>query len=92
MPEAHQRLPETVRFAGLAAGAVSVGLREGGYALGTCPVAADGTWLWDAGGAWPEGAHVVEIFAVDAVGQESAPVPVPFTVVRAQAGAVTYGL
>ncbi|MCW1097155.1 hypothetical protein OJ963_25145 [Streptomyces sp. RS2] len=90
-PEAHQRLPEAVRFAGVAVGAVSVGLREGGYALGTCPVAADGTWLWDAGRAWVEGAHVVEVFAVDAVGQESAPVPVPFTIVRAQAGTMAYG-
>ncbi|MFH8439873.1 hypothetical protein ACH4D3_01400 [Streptomyces sp. NPDC018026] len=91
MPEAHQRLPETVRFAGLAMGAVSVGLREGGYTVGTCLVAPDGTWLWDTGQAWAEGAHVVEVFAVDAVGRESPPVPVPFMIVRAQAGTVPYG-
>ncbi|NEB11998.1 hypothetical protein G3I32_24675 [Streptomyces coelicoflavus] len=91
MPEAHQRLPETVRFAGLAVGAASVGLREGGFNLGMCPVAPDGTWLWDAGAAWAEGAHVVEVFAVDAVGRESPPVPVPFMIVRAQAGTVPYG-
>ncbi|MEJ1197448.1 MULTISPECIES: hypothetical protein [unclassified Streptomyces] len=80
-----------VRFSGLAQGATQVGFRAGGTLLGGSAVAVDGRWAWDSGWPWQEGRHSVEVFAVDAVGNESPATLVPFAVAHATAGATPYG-
>ncbi|MGC9538826.1 hypothetical protein [Streptomyces sp. UG1] len=85
-PVAHEQvLDSRVVFTGSAAGAAQIGFRENGALLGGVAVAADGTWSWDAGWAWSAGMHVVDVFAVDAAGAESAVTQVPFTVMTASA-------
>ncbi|WP_267716937.1 hypothetical protein [Streptomyces sp. CoH17] len=91
-PVAYEQMATpAVRFTGLARGAAQVGFRAGGTLLGGTPVAADGRWAWDPGWPWQEGRHAVEVFAVDAVGNESPATQVPFAVVHAPAGATPYG-
>ncbi|MFD9477318.1 MULTISPECIES: hypothetical protein [Streptomyces] len=81
-PAAHQQLPgPAVGFAGYAPGAVRVDFQEGGAALGTCEVRADGSWVWEPGWAWNQGDHFVEAIAVDAVGNASPWTAVPFTLI-----------
>ncbi|MFE5394262.1 hypothetical protein ACFQ9U_06805 [Streptomyces sp. NPDC056568] len=80
-----------VRFTGLARGAAQVGFRAGGTLLGGSPVAVDGRWAWDSGWPWQEGRHTVEVFAVDAAGNESPATLVPFAVAHTPAGATPYG-
>ncbi|MFD7909566.1 hypothetical protein ACFV30_02410 [Streptomyces sp. NPDC059752] len=81
-PAAHQQLPgPAVGFAGYAPGAVRVDFQEGGAALGTCEVRADGSWMWEPGWAWNQGDHFVEAIAVDAVGNASPWTAVPFTLI-----------
>ncbi|MEW2140084.1 hypothetical protein AB0892_26430 [Streptomyces sp. NPDC005409] len=83
-PAAHQQVPGPgVGFTGYAPGAVRVDFQEGGVSLGTCEVRADGAWVWEPGWAWNEGDHFVEAIAVDAVGNASPWVAVPFTLVNA---------
>ncbi|MEU6758766.1 hypothetical protein [Streptomyces sp. NPDC046685] len=83
-PAAHQQVPGPgVGFAGYAPGAARVDFQEGGVSLGTCEVRADGAWVWEPGWAWNEGDHFVEAVAVDAVGNASPWVAVPFTLVNA---------
>lgn len=85
-PAAHQQVPgPAVAFTGVAPGASQVGFRESGVLLGASPVAADGRWSWEPGWDWPEGSHLVEVFAVDAAGGESTAAPVPFSVTNAPA-------
>ncbi|MEU6891045.1 hypothetical protein ABZ934_04475 [Streptomyces sp. NPDC046557] len=79
-PEFHGQQGPAVQFTGFAPGAVQVGFRERGAVLGVCPVAQDGAWFWDAGWAWPEGPHAVELVALDVNGVESAPAVASFTV------------
>ncbi|MFI5620583.1 hypothetical protein [Streptomyces sp. NPDC051567] len=79
-PGLHGYLGPAVQFTGFAPGAVQVVLRQRGTVLGDCPVAHDGGWFWDAGWAWPEGPHAVEVVALDANGSESAPAVASFTV------------
>ncbi|MHA5050513.1 hypothetical protein [Streptomyces sp. SD15] len=91
-PGAYQRvLGTTVGFAGVARGATQVGFRENGVFLGSGAVALDGRWSWDPGWPWGEGAHTVEVFAVDAAGGESEATPAPFAVLNASAGATPAG-
>ncbi|MFA7764053.1 hypothetical protein ACGFNX_04170 [Streptomyces sp. NPDC048723] len=81
-PAAHQQLSgPAVGFAGYAPGAVRVDFQEGGAALGTCEVRADGSWVWEPGWAWNQGDHFVEAIAVDAVGNASPWTAVPFTLI-----------
>ncbi|MER6444173.1 hypothetical protein DEJ51_01210 [Streptomyces venezuelae] len=81
-PAAHQQLPgPAVGFAGYAPGAVRVDFQEGGAALGTCEVRADGSWVWEPGWAWNQGDHFVEAIAVDAAGNASPWTAVPFTLI-----------
>ncbi|MFF8266862.1 hypothetical protein ACF059_05660 [Streptomyces sp. NPDC016562] len=83
-PAAHQQVPGPgVGFTGYAPGAVRVDFQEGGVSLGTCEVRSDGAWVWEPGWAWNEGDHFVEAVAVDAVGNASPWVAVPFTLVNA---------
>ncbi|MFE4049622.1 hypothetical protein [Streptomyces sp. YIM B13518] len=91
-PECYEQvMGSAVRFTGSAGGAAQVGFRAEGTLLGTCPVAADGRWTWDAGWAWQEGMHTVEVFAVDAVGAESPATLLPFAVLNAPVGARPFG-
>lgn len=79
-PGARQQVPgPAVTFTGYAPGAVRVEFQEGGVALGTCGVAADGTWIWEPGWAWNEGGHFVEAIAVGAAGNASPWITVPFS-------------
>ncbi|MET7452232.1 hypothetical protein ABZT03_10125 [Streptomyces sp. NPDC005574] len=89
-PVAHEQvLDSRVVFAGAAGGAVQVGFRENGVLLGGAPVAANGSWSWDAGRPWSEGTHVVDVFGVAVSGVESPVTQVPFTVMNASAGSMT---
>ncbi|OKK17345.1 hypothetical protein AMK16_21050 [Streptomyces sp. CB00455] len=82
-PVPHQQVAGPVpRFMGFAPGAVRVDFHERGAVLGSCAVMADGSWVWESGWAWPEGEHVVEVVAVDAVGNASTWSAVPFSVVN----------
>ncbi|RSN64311.1 hypothetical protein DMH12_03595 [Streptomyces sp. WAC 04229] len=91
-PMAYERIAGgAVRFTGLAPGAAQVGFRAGGTLLGGSPVAVDGRWAWDSGWPWQEGRHTVEVFAVDAAGNESSPTPVLFAVAHVTAGTTPYG-
>ncbi|MFD4555432.1 hypothetical protein ACFWP5_14125 [Streptomyces sp. NPDC058469] len=86
-PEPRQQLLDVqVRFTGAANGATQVGFRENGVFLGSCALAPDGRWLWNADWRWAEGMHTVEVFAVNAAGTESPPAPVTFAVIRTAAG------
>ncbi|MGW0814431.1 hypothetical protein ACWD00_14445 [Streptomyces viridiviolaceus] len=88
LPAAHQQVTGTaVGFRGIAPGAVQVRFRENGALLGANGLRPDGTWAWEPGWPWPEGAHLVEVVAVDANGMESAPAQIPFTVTPATAPA-----
>lgn len=81
-PAAHQQLSgPAVGFSGYANGAVRVDFQEGGAALGSCEVRADGSWVWEPGWAWNQGDHFVEAIAVDAVGNASPWTAVPFTLI-----------
>ncbi|MFB7708866.1 hypothetical protein [Streptomyces sp. NPDC056105] len=62
-------------------------MTENGVFLGATAVAAHGRWSWEPGWAWPEGMHLVEVFAVDAAGVESSGTQAPFAVVNVSAGA-----
>ncbi|MFJ7587713.1 hypothetical protein ACIQZO_10050 [Streptomyces sp. NPDC097617] len=85
-PSAQQQVPgPAVGFMGYAPGAVRVEFHKGGTGLGAAPVMADGSWSWDAGWAWPEGAHYVEAVAVDALGNAAAWTTAAFTVVNTYA-------
>ncbi|MET8204589.1 hypothetical protein ABZT51_00880 [Streptomyces sp. NPDC005373] len=87
-PAAHEQvMSAVVGFTGFAGGARQVGFRENGAFLGATAVAADGRWSWEPGWAWPEGMHLVEVFAVDAAGVESPAAQAPFAVVNVSAGA-----
>ncbi|MFF0458958.1 hypothetical protein [Streptomyces mexicanus] len=89
-PVAHEQVMDhRVVFAGAAPGAVQVGFRENGVLLGGTAVSADGRWSWDSGWAWADGLHVVDVFAVDPSGAESAVTQVPFTVLGASAAGAT---
>ncbi|MFD8069683.1 hypothetical protein [Streptomyces parvulus] len=91
-PAAYEQIAgSAVRFTGLARGAAQVGFRAGGTLLGGSPVAVDGRWAWDSGWPWQEGRHTVEVFAVDAAGNESPSTPVLFAVAHVTAGATAYG-
>jgi hypothetical protein len=91
-PEAYQQLMgAVVQFTGFAGGAARVGFRAGGTLLGGSAVAADGRWTWESGWPWQEGTHTVEVFAVDAAGNESPAALVPFAVLPAVAGASRFG-
>ncbi|MER7189722.1 hypothetical protein [Streptomyces flaveolus] len=92
LPAAHQQVAGTVvGFRGIAPGAVQVRFRENGALLGVTGLSPDGTWAWDPGWPWAQGAHLVEAVAVDANGMESAPAQLPFAVmpVAAPAGHFT---
>ncbi|MCX5238330.1 hypothetical protein OG824_24345 [Streptomyces prunicolor] len=81
-PEPYQQLLDVqVRLTGAANGATQVGFRENGVFLGSCPLAHDGRWLWNADWRWTEGPHTVEVFVVNAGGDESPPAPVTFAVI-----------
>ncbi|MFD3696089.1 hypothetical protein ACFWUZ_07990 [Streptomyces sp. NPDC058646] len=85
-PAARQQLHgPAVTFSGYAPGAVRVEFQEGGVALGTCGVMADGSWTWQPGWAWNEGGHFVEAIAVGAAGNASPWVTVPFSLGNAYA-------
>ncbi|MFG2636704.1 hypothetical protein ACGFX8_22980 [Streptomyces sp. NPDC048362] len=87
-PVAHEQVPAArVVFTGSSPGAAQVGFRENGVLLGGTAVAPNGGWSWDGGWEWSAGAHVVDVFAVDASGAESPFTQVPFTVMGASAGA-----
>ncbi|MGW0363839.1 hypothetical protein [Streptomyces sp. NPDC002990] len=82
-PAAHQQVPgPLVSFMGYAPGAVRVDFQEGGVGLGTCGVMSDGSWVWEPGWAWNEGAHFVEAIAVGAAGNASLWTTLPFTMVN----------
>ncbi|MFF5444227.1 hypothetical protein [Streptomyces sp. NPDC012888] len=86
-PGPHQQLPgPVVNFVGFAPGAVRVDFQEAGVGLGSCAVRPDGSWIWEPGWAWHDGPHSVEAIAVDAVGNYSAWVSVPFTTLGPPAG------
>ncbi|MEV5546196.1 hypothetical protein AB0L35_08630 [Streptomyces sp. NPDC052309] len=88
LPAAHQQVAGTaVGFRGIAPGTVQVRFRENGALLGANGVRPDGTWAWEPGWPWSEGAHLVEVVAVDAGGMESEPARIPFTVTPASAPA-----
>ncbi|MFB7258730.1 hypothetical protein [Streptomyces nojiriensis] len=72
----------SVGFMGYAPGAVRVEFHKDGTGLGATAVMADGSWSWDAGWAWPEGPHVVDAVAVDAMGNAAAWTTAAFTVVN----------
>ncbi|MFG2261927.1 hypothetical protein [Streptomyces sp. NPDC048720] len=87
-PVAHEQVMDSrIVFRGAAAGASQVGFRQNGVLLGGVAVAQDGSWSWDSGWAWGAGMHVVDVFAVDHSGAESAVTQVPFTVLNLSAGA-----
>jgi hypothetical protein len=80
-PEPYQQILGTqVRITGASNAATQVGFRKNGVLLGLCPVAHDGRWRWDADGNWASGMHTVEVFAANAVGEESPPASVTFAV------------
>ncbi|PKW10694.1 hypothetical protein SAMN05428944_2105 [Streptomyces sp. 1222.5] len=92
-PVAHEQVMDArVVFSGAAPGAAQIGFRENGVLLGGAAVAPNGSWSWDSGWPWSPGVHIVDVFAVDTAGGESAVTQVPFTVmdVPAGAGAVPY--
>ncbi|WP_327178718.1 hypothetical protein OG599_27910 [Streptomyces sp. NBC_01335] len=75
------RLPgPAVVLTGYAPGSARVEFVEGGLRLGVVQVAPDGTWAWDSGWSWMPGAHDVECFAVDPMGNESVRASVRFAV------------
>lgn len=81
-PEPHQQLLDVqVRLTGAANGATQVGFRENGVFLGSCGLDHDGRWLWNADWRWAQGPHTVEVFVVNAVGDESPPALVTFAVI-----------
>ncbi|MGQ4434501.1 MULTISPECIES: hypothetical protein [unclassified Streptomyces] len=81
-PEPHQQLLDVqVRLTGAANGATQVGFRENGVFLGSCGIDHDGRWLWNADWRWTRGPHTVEVFVVNAVGDESPPALVTFAVI-----------
>ncbi|WP_329259515.1 hypothetical protein OG223_39565 [Streptomyces sp. NBC_01478] len=81
-PEPYQQLLDVqVRLTGAANGATQVGFRENGVFLGSCGLAHDGRWLWNAEWRWTEGPHTVEVFVVNAAGDESPPASVTFAVI-----------
>ncbi|MFI7355540.1 hypothetical protein ACIBTP_16490 [Streptomyces avidinii] len=83
-PSAQQQVPgPSVGFMGYAPGAARVEFRKDGTGLGAAAVMADGSWSWDAGWAWPQGAHFVEAVAVDAMGNAAAWTTAAFTVMNA---------
>ncbi|MET7571309.1 hypothetical protein ABZT04_22820 [Streptomyces sp. NPDC005492] len=87
-PVAHEQVPSArVVFTGSATASAQVGFRENGVLLGGTAVAPNGSWSWEAGWQWGAGAHVVDVFAVDASGTESPVTRVPFTVMATPAGA-----
>ncbi|AJP04339.1 hypothetical protein TU94_25615 [Streptomyces cyaneogriseus subsp. noncyanogenus] len=86
-PVAYEQVMDArVVFTGSAPGAAQVGFRENGVLLGGAAVAPNGTWSWDGGWAWNAGSHVVDVFAVDAAGGESATTRIPFTVMGVSTG------
>ncbi|MGW0832663.1 hypothetical protein [Streptomyces prunicolor] len=87
-PVAHEQVMDSrVVFAGSAAASTQVGFRENGALLGGTAVAPNGSWSWEAGWQWAAGAHVIDVFAVDASGTESPATRVPFTVMQTSTGA-----
>jgi len=87
-PVAHEQVMDSrVVFAGSAAASTQVGFRENGVLLGGTAVAPNGSWSWEAGWQWAAGAHVIDVFAVDASGTESPATRVPFTVMQTSTGA-----
>ncbi|MER7922050.1 hypothetical protein ABTY96_02760 [Streptomyces sp. NPDC096057] len=81
-PEPYQQLLDVqVRLTGTANGATQVGFRENGVFLGSCGLDHDGRWLWNADWRWAQGPHTVEVFVVNAVGDESPPALVTFAVI-----------
>ncbi|WP_026151404.1 hypothetical protein [Streptomyces prunicolor] len=87
-PVAHEQVMDSrVVFAGSAAASTQVGFRENGVLLGGTAVALNGSWSWEAGWQWAAGAHVIDVFAVDASGTESPATRVPFTVMQTSTGA-----
>ncbi|MEU6477300.1 hypothetical protein ABZ858_10480 [Streptomyces sp. NPDC047017] len=91
-PGAYQQVPGTaVAFSGFAPGAAQVGFRQNGMLLGSTVVAPESGWSWAPGGAWPEGTHTVEVFAVDAAGAESPATAATFVVLGAAVGTAHTG-
>lgn len=79
-PAPQQQLASrAVMFQGSAPGAAHVGLREAGLVIGAVPVGPDGGWFWESEWAWTPGPHMVEVFATDVFGAESAPTVVVFS-------------
>ncbi|WP_367123125.1 hypothetical protein [Streptomyces phytohabitans] len=78
--QGEERAADDIGFTGLARGAVQVGLRERGVLLGLASVGPDQGWSWTSPEGWRPGAHVVEVFGVDAAGVETASYAVRFTV------------
>ncbi|MFF0142467.1 hypothetical protein ACFYRN_39280 [Streptomyces sp. NPDC005227] len=88
-PAAHAQLPcDQVRFSGQALGAVRVSVWEQGKFIGQAPVAQDGSWSWELGRTWNQGAHTLKIFSADASGFQSERTEVAFTALDAGAAGV----
>ncbi|MFD7878816.1 hypothetical protein ACFV5G_32780 [Streptomyces sp. NPDC059766] len=81
-PEPGQQLLATsIRFTGASNAATHVGFRENGVLLGSCPVAHDGRWLWNADHDWLPGTHTVEVVAANEAGEASPPATLTFAVI-----------
>ncbi|MGW1533772.1 hypothetical protein [Streptomyces aureus] len=80
-----QLLSGGIRFTGASNGATRIGFRRNGTLLGSCPVAHDGRWLWNAEGEWAPGPHTVEIVAANEAGEASPPATVTFDVMSLSA-------
>ncbi|MEV8030721.1 hypothetical protein [Streptomyces sp. NPDC086182] len=76
-----QLLAISIRFTGASNAATHVGFRENGVLLGSCSVAHDGRWLWNADRDWHPGMHTVEVVAANEAGEASPPATITFAVI-----------
>ncbi|MFJ4675127.1 hypothetical protein [Kitasatospora sp. NPDC088783] len=74
--------PDGVAVAGFAPGGVRVSIWENGKYLASAPVAADGSWSWQANRAFTAGRHLLRVFAADASNVQSERSDVVFTIDR----------
>ncbi|MFI9787790.1 hypothetical protein ACIHEI_30420 [Kitasatospora sp. NPDC051984] len=72
--------PNGVAITGFAPGGVRVSIWENGKYVASAPVAADGSWSWQADRAFTAGRHLLRVFAADASNIQSERSDVVFTI------------
>ncbi|MFB7946689.1 hypothetical protein ACFC6L_17455 [Kitasatospora phosalacinea] len=72
--------PDGVVVTGFAPGGVRVSIWENGKYVASAPVAADGSWSWQANRTFTAGRHLLRLFAADASNVQSERSDVVFTI------------